>query len=488
MLNFKRLHKQLHRTLKQGKVFLILTAVFFAFSSCKKTKDNAAQDLITLYLLSLSSAMEDVFVFVSNDDTSKNTISTIRHSMSGNQFIGDLALSTVPGAMVATSRNRLYAVLRGENSVAVLDANQRPPVLIKKIHTGERSGHIYLDPDGRHIWVMNDGNYATGIDTDATNLDCSASSKASVTVIRDGETGAIADNAAVLVKNICVGKGHHKTGFSPKKAFISNIKDGSLTVINNDPASPGRFGASATISLCSQTGEDALSSGITCSGGTTPNSASPHGIGYSSATGKIYNSNSGYGSVVEIDPATNSITRTANTLFSNALMITPGQNFAIIKAVDNASDANHITGKITALRLSDMTFSTLDLPDANPDHFSFNHDGTKIYVTTSKGYGVSADQALNQKLDSLYAVSIASLPAAPLLIKEIKVGKTSDPHRSIGVISHDGMTMAVLVPNYDDGTVSVIDPMTESILQTITVGGKPDSMSVFMPGMGSGGH
>ena len=110
--------------------------------------------------------------------------------------------------------------------------------------------HIYSDPNSSRDWFMNDGDKETGNDT----LNCGD----------QGSSVSIVDQAnssnAHFLKTICVGSGHHQATFSytadtapavPNQAYIINLKDGTISVIGNDPdKSDSYLNVVATIDLC----------------------------------------------------------------------------------------------------------------------------------------------------------------------------------------------------------------------------------------------
>jgi YVTN family beta-propeller protein len=111
--------------------------------------------------------------------------------------------------------------MAGSNEVSVIDYDKR--IFVGKIPVGSRPVHIYLAPgkpkvetkglnikhddagnDSDELWVGNDG----------------------------GDSVTIIDGATLAVKaTVKVGKGHHKMAFTDKKAYVSNITDGTITVI-----------------------------------------------------------------------------------------------------------------------------------------------------------------------------------------------------------------------------------------------------------------
>lgn len=121
------------------------------------------------------------------------------------------SLAVVPGL------ERVFITMAGSNDVAVIDYRQRR--LVGRIPVGSRPVHIYLAPESLQIqheghdhgtnelWVGNDG----------------------------GDSVSVIDAATLTVKRTqAVGKGHHKMAFWGQKAFVSNITDGTVSVIDRN--------------------------------------------------------------------------------------------------------------------------------------------------------------------------------------------------------------------------------------------------------------
>jgi len=327
------------------------------------------------------------------------------------------------------------------------------------------AAYAYPDPDNDRIWFMNDGDKETGNDA----LNC-GDKGASVTVIENNNP----ENSAVppkLLQTICVGRGHHVTTFTspssaapnvPHRAFVSNLMDGTISIIGNDSTHADSFlKVIDTINLCDPGKEDNGKVSI-------PNNAFPHGMGFSRVTGKLYNLNNGYQTIAVIDPVTNVIEDTIELKSSSNLLVSPDGRFLVGKGVDRKSDPDHVIGRISVIDARTKTIrKVIDLPDVYPSTYRFNANGTKLYITSAAtGKGKQKD---NIKIDTLLLFDTSKLPDISLL-KEIPVGIADCGRRPIAFLEKGGQTNLVFVPNPTDGTVTVLDGENESVLETVTVG------------------
>ena len=182
--------------------------------------------------------------------------------------------------------------------------------------------HIYSDPNSSRDWFMNDGDKDTGNDT----LNC-GDQGSSVSVVDHANS-----SSAHFLKTICVGRGHHQATFSypaasapgvPDQAYISNLQDGTISVIGNDPANKETYlNVVATIDLCEPDKEKVAGE----------NNAFPHGLVYSKLSGKVYNLNNGYGTVAIIDPVTHQIEDRINLKGFSNLFMSPDGRYIIAAA------------------------------------------------------------------------------------------------------------------------------------------------------------
>ena len=355
--------------------------------------------------------------------------------------------------------------------------------------------HLYADPYSNRDWFMNDGDKDTGNDT----LNC-GDNGSSVTVIAN--TASRLD--VQYLKTICVGRGHHQAAFTPpsdthampRRAYISNLNDGTISVIGNDEKDAEHYlKLLATINLCESEREGGIADkvptardgesearGVAGNAGATfqPNSAFPHGLAYSSVTGKLYNLNSGYGTLVTIDPPTNTIeSRAPLKGYSNLFAVPDEQQsgrYLIARGADRKTDANHVIAKIAAFDTTTQTLvDQLDLPDIYFSKYYFNAENTKLYMTT--GNSGSPEQQANIKPDVLLVFDLTALPKLRL-IQEIKTG----PAGSVTFLVKDGITDRIFSSNAEAGSLVVIDGKSDEIIETIAITESASHARIWMLG------
>jgi hypothetical protein len=313
--------------------------------------------------------------------------------------------------------------------------------------------HLYADPYSNRDWFMNDGDKGS-----------------SVTVIAN--TTSRLD--VQYLKTICVGRGHHQAAFTtpspaapgmPRRAYISNLNDGTVSVIGNDEKDVEHYlKLLTTINLCEPEHED----GVADEGATfQPNRAFPHGLAYSSVTGKLYNLNSGYGTLATIDPLTNTIeSRMPLKGYSNLFAVPDNKQsgrYLIARGADRKTDLNHVIAKIAVFdTLTQTIVDHLDLPDIYFSKYYFNAESTKLYMTT--GNSGSPEQQANIKPDVLLVFDLAALPKLRL-IQQLKTG----PAGSVAFLAQDGNTDLVFSSNAEAGSLVVIDGKNDEIVETIAV-------------------
>jgi hypothetical protein len=126
-----------------------------------------------------------------------------------------------------------------ENSESItLDPRTKAITIQPQFTPDAFPAHIYSDPVSSWDWFMYDGDDKK-IGNDALNCGDQGSS---VTVVENTTSAE-----AKFLKTICVGRGHHQASFSfpseaapnvPKQTYVSNLNDGTISVLGNDPENP----------------------------------------------------------------------------------------------------------------------------------------------------------------------------------------------------------------------------------------------------------
>ena len=352
----------------------------------------------------------------------------------------------------------VFVGLTEERQVILLDPRSKEIQIQEAFPADAFPAHIYTDPGSGRDWYMNDGDKETGND----QLNC-GDRGSSVTVVEN-----TASAAARWLATICVGRGHHQATFAapspqapavPASAYISNLKDGTLSVIGNDPADGASYlKLVATINLCEPDKEDGKAADA------LPNNAFPHGLAYSSLTGKVYNLNNGYGTVAVIDPVSHAIEDRFEFKGHSNLFVTPDGRYIIGRGADRKSDPAHVVAKLTVFDVSSATIvASLELPDIYISKYYFNADGSKLYLTT--GSSGSPEQKANLKADALLIFDLGGLPEIRLL-REHRLGASSG---ALAFLNENGRTSLVFSSNSADGTLTVIDGDSDEILETFPV-------------------
>lgn len=321
--------------------------------------------------------------------------------------------------------------------------------------------YSYNDPTSNRVWFVYDGDDEKGNDA----LNCGENGS-TVTVI-ERKVGSLPKHLAT----ICVGRGHHVPTFvqpdkilpdQSKLAFVSNLLDGTIHVINNDESSAQFLSILHTIDLTESENEK---DGINCA----PNNAFPHGKQYSPVTGKIYSLNNGYGTVAVINPETFEIENRIELKGASNLLLSPCGQFVIGKGADRKSDANHVLGKLSVIDVEkQQVVNDYFIPDFYPSVYRFTPDGSKLFVTSAAtGKGTQKE---NLKFNTLYVYDAAHLPELAL-IKIIEVGAADCSRRPIAFPANPEIKLA-FIPNPSDGTVSVIDTSELTVTKTLKIADK----------------
>lgn len=370
------------------------------------------------------------------------------------------ALPVEPETGLAAELKPIFVGLTEDRRVILLDPKSKEIRLGAGFPADAFPAHIYSDPNSDRDWFMNDGDKETGND----RLNCGEGGS-SVTVVEKTSSAR-----ARFLKTICVGRGHHQAAFTypsaqaphvPHRAYISSLKDGTLSAIGNDPADPATYlKVIATLNLCEIDKEKDMAEPA------VPNNAFPHGLAYSPLSGKLYNLNNGYGNVAVIDPATNRIEGRFPFKGHSNLFMAPGGRYIIGRGADRKSDPEHVIAKLTAFDVvENRIVGTLELPDIYISKYYFNPEGTRLYLTTSSSG--SPEQQANIKADALLVLDLTALPALKLA-RELRLGS---PSGSLAFVQAGGATALVCSSHAEDGAVVMIDGARDEIVETLAVPG-----------------
>ncbi len=356
------------------------------------------------------------------------------------------------------NRRSVFLGVNGQGEALILNPETKAVSASKSVESDCRFNYAYRDPGSVRLWYSNDGD-ENGNDT----LNC-GNNGATVTVA--SKTNGNCEVLATLL----VGRGHHVSAFTrpipgnsqiPHRAFISNLEDGTLSIVGNDPSDAITFlKVITTINLFDPRFEKEGTAGV-------PNNAFPHGMEFSPVTGKVYNLNNGYNSVAVIDPLTLEVERSVPMPLSSNLLLSRCGKFLIGKGVDRKAHPEHVMGRLSVLDVTKTEVSTsLEIKDFYPSVYRFNLVGDRLYVTgTSTGKGV---QLQNLRNDIVQLYDSSKLPELTL-IHEIQLEPCAAGRRPIAFLQQQQGTPIILIPNLTQGTLAVIDGDSHEVMETITL-------------------
>ena len=353
----------------------------------------------------------------------------------------------------------IFVGISEDEKVVLLDPQTKNILFETEFPEDAFAAHLYEDPDSNRSWFMNDGDKATGNDI----LNCGENGS-SVTVVENATS-----SDAKHLATVCVGRGHHQAAFSfpsdqhpntPKQAYISNLKDGTVSVVNNDPSSDKFLQLIATIDVCEPEKEDKPEP-------TVPNNSFPHGLVFSGVSGKLYNLNNGYGTVAIINPVTFEIEdRIAFKGHSNLFLPSSGK-YVIGRGADRKTDDEHVIAKLSVIDVETNEIKDMvDILDVYISKYFFNPEGTRLYLTTSSSG--NDKQKENLKTDALLVFDITVLPEIKL-INEVRLGSSTG---TLDFEMLDGKSQLMFSSNAADGAVVICNPDTGEVIEKIEIAEK----------------
>ncbi len=452
------------------------------------------------------------------DDT---TLTTVRLDGKQSPVISTLSLGPVQadaiGGVTFSLGEWIFVTNTESNKVAAIDPiGGLAPILETfldvngPVRLGQRPTRIYRYPGDKEVLLtMNEGDPVTGHDT---VRGCAIGG--SVTVLHNSHLSAGGTKPHITTTVCLSGTGEHLAAFSlptpanPNRqeyAFVSSKTTGLIDLLLADPSqgavrwSPVTLPGLIPIDLCDSAKEQALGFPACDGSVATPNHAAPAGLFWSQATGKIYSYLAGYGTVVEIDPDTLSLTSRkvditpplpSHTVF-HSVGITPNGQSLFLVGEDRDSDLGHVFGTfgsidltaVGALSATELSFPRLR--DIRPARFQFTPDGVRIYMTQSNDVtGLTPAQAANLRKDLLLIfdpsfislVSELALPPGEMHAMDLWI---TGPQ---GAGSAKGVVVTNATPGVN-GTVSLIDGTTNAITVTIPVGRNPKQVTVYYYGL-----
>jgi len=401
-----------------------------------------------------TSSDQDFTVAYYSGDRKTGSISTITRK-AGKTTV--TALKNAQDTGLDKALKPIFIGLTEDQQVILLDPKSKEITFQDDFPVDAFPAHIYSDPNSSRDLFMNDGEKETGNDT----LNC-GDQGSSISVVEN-----IASSSAKYLGTTCVGRGHHQATFSypspqapnvPNTIYISNLKDGTLSAIGNDPANAETYlKVITTINLCEPDKDDAEA-------GAVPNNAFPHGLVYSQVSGKVYNLNNGYGTIAVIDPVTNSIEELIAFKGHSNLMISPDGRYIIGRGADRKSDADHVVAKLSVLdTATNEIVDKADLADIYISKYYFNLEATRLYLTT--GSSGSDEQKANIKSDALLVFDLTALPELKL-INEVRLGS---PSGSLDFLLVDGGDSLAFSSNSSQGELLVLNGSSGDIIERIAV-------------------
>jgi len=495
-----------HTTVTSGAKAALLGLAVISLVNCSSSDDTTPQ-----VTSGGSAALQGPLVLVNN--TGDKTLTSVAlKGDSGNAVLGTIASAQFEnvalGDMQFSEGEWVFVNLGAANKVATIDPlTGAQPIHETNLAAGTRPVHMYRDPtDGEVIWVGNDGDNAAGSATPGDDLiNCNnparvggAVTGSSVTILHNSHLGP-GGNPPTVEKTVCILADGHKVmafprptatnGSIPRRVFVSSETGGEIAVIDNEPGSATKWQMIGRVDLCDPAKETCNNEAATpLTTPFTPNTSGPHGIRWSSLTGKVYSIQEGYGQIAEIDPVTLAktiIIDLAGTPYTS-YGITPNGRFLLLRGQTTAPDPQ--ATKLGVLDLSvtpavrtDFTIPELD--GTSPGSFKFSPNGNRFYI-------LAGNTATSTKKDRLFAFDSSTLTAATpalTLLREIPLVATGGHNLDV-LVQGSGEAKYVVVSNSTDNSISIINATDNQEKQKVTVGPTPNGIMVYEPGAAAAGN
>lgn len=502
MTQTTRINRWVHRLRRWGTYALFPPILVLGACSGGENGDPSPNTPLSVPMALVVNQGDTTMTTVRLDGKNSPVISTLSLGPTQADAIGGVAFSLGEWIFVTnTATNKAAAIdpIGGLEPILEEFLDVNGPVRL-----GLRPTRIYRDPvDKEVLLTMNAGDPVTGLDT---IRQCPRGG--SVTALHNSHLSAGGEKPRVTTTVCLSGVGRHEVAFSlptsaapdrKELAFVTSQTTGIISPLLADPSNgevrwseflPG------LIDLCNSTKEQALGFPVCDASLTTPNHSAPTGIYWSRATGKIYSYLSGYQSVVEIDPDAFPIVpgRTVDTGVFQSAAITPDGRYLILFGVDVTSDPTKVKGKFGFIDLTHPTLALTSVLHDNlwPSEFRFTPDGTRLYLTLSNLTTIlTPQQAATLKKDKLMVFDTTILPFGFRLLAEVDlppVGPLGTHGLDVWVTGPKGAGSAKMIvvtnaPHSGNGSVSLVDAVTNTITTTIPVGRNPKQVTVYYVGL-----
>lgn len=418
------------------------------------------------YPVGLAVSPDGTRLYVTN--TRANTISVINTAT--NAVSATLAVGNHPvGVAVSADGKKVYIVNEYDDSLSILDTTTNTVVGSKP--TGDMPFAVALSADGSRAYVTNRGNNNVSVISLAVAGNGAPVATAPPTVgapngigVVTGTLNVVDPNGDPLTYTVKQGPGSGRVtidpvtgGFTYKptdaarvKAFLTphvdqdtfsvSVSDGvnaPLSVNVTVTVSPPQFSVSGPVST-----------------GAGPTDAA------SSLNGRTYVLNANAGTISVIDTATTSVIATIPVGSGAPLRMALSANGTRVY-VTNAA-----TGTVSVINTTTNTVTATVPAGTNPFAIAVNPSGSRVYVTdVANGTVRVIDTATNTAVGSPIVVG-ANPYAVAVSLDGTRVYAATRGVPVNGVFSN--------------GTVSVIDTTTNTVVGTITVGKGPEDMA-FSP-------
>lgn len=294
--------------------------------------------------------------------------------------------------------------------------------VITEVDVGATPVHSFLAPEGDTLWVGNDGS-------------------ADVSII---DLSTLTVRATVLT-----GAGHHKLAFATtdtgalETAYVSNLTDGSITPVS--PAGTTRANVA----------------------GLGP---APHGMDASAALGRVYNCSGDATNALEVIATRDDVGTVEDERDTIVARIPLPARCGYVRIDDVAGYAYATLGS------ADL-FARVDLTDHSVETFATFDRPDRFHVEGSAAFVVHSHVAEVAVIDLAGVAPTESIPVG----NAIAPGTTPTvAHRSVR--AHEGR---LYVPNAYDGTVTVIDLTSRTVVGTLAGMDAPVGVAIAGPTGGS---